>query len=82
MITLVYLGIVTYKQENIWTPSTNLQSLYCTPQANLVQSAVQILQLAVIVSLKMKLPLTQFWSEIIKVWCETTPKILSLTVKQ
>ena len=24
----------------------------------------------------------QFWSEIIKVWCETTPIILSLTVKQ
>ena len=33
-------------------------------------------------SLKIKLPLTQFWSEIIKVWCETAPKILSLTVKQ
>ena len=32
--------------------------------------------------LKIKLPLTQFWSEIIKVWCETMPKILSLTVKQ
>ena len=32
--------------------------------------------------LKIELPLTQFWSEIIKVWCETTPKILSLTVKQ
>ena len=54
------------------------QPAICT---NLVQSAVQILQLAVI-DVEIKLPLTQFWSEIIKVWCETTPKILRLTVKQ
>ena len=30
---------------------------------------------------KIKIPVIKFWSEIIKVWCETTPKILSLTMQ-